>query len=361
MHNGDGLISPHEATWNEVAEAAAGGTSMGPQDVLYAWRDFECSSFAAALMCPRAPFRRFLIREAHSVEAGVAPRRDIGGDDAAHDFGVALSSLALLRRLSTGVPARGVSGQRHSAALGQHERGSRSVPALGGVPVAARTPGTGPAKTAHKPRSQISIMPDGEHTETVLLPLDVDPRCRRRIARASRSASICLRRCPRRATTNRRWSRRWRRPVARVVATRRFPPRRKQGAADCLEGSQHRLDRRCAVSRGHHDLLAQQSLSAARTMPATEQDATMNTNYVRTWRTASVRRPGAADRTGACAAAGTGRRALLERVRRAAGSSSFPSTRRCSRGATSSSAKSTIGIAPGAGNHSTSRLTKRTW
>src|SRR5688572_2863086 len=70
MHNGDGLISPHEATWNESAEAEAGGTGMGPQDVLYAWRDFECGSFAAALLCPRAPFRRFLIREAHSVEAG---------------------------------------------------------------------------------------------------------------------------------------------------------------------------------------------------------------------------------------------------------------------------------------------------
>jgi hypothetical protein len=50
---------------------------MGAQDVLYAWRDFECSFFAGALLCPRVPFRRFLIREAHSVIAchklGVTP------------------------------------------------------------------------------------------------------------------------------------------------------------------------------------------------------------------------------------------------------------------------------------------------
>ncbi len=50
---------------------------MGAQDVLYAWRDFECSFFAGALLCPRIPFRRFLIREAHRVAAceklGVTP------------------------------------------------------------------------------------------------------------------------------------------------------------------------------------------------------------------------------------------------------------------------------------------------
>ena len=73
----------------------------------------------------------------------LTPRRDIGGDDAAHDLGLAISSLAFLRRLSTGVPARCVSRQRHSAALGQHERGSGSVPALGGLPN-AQNPGTSP-------------------------------------------------------------------------------------------------------------------------------------------------------------------------------------------------------------------------
>ncbi|MDP9065587.1 MAG: DUF3612 domain-containing protein [Pseudomonadota bacterium] len=69
LHNGDGAISPHSAVHSGDSEipSAAG---MGAQDVLYAWRDFECSFFAGALLCPRLPFRRFLMREAHSVSAG---------------------------------------------------------------------------------------------------------------------------------------------------------------------------------------------------------------------------------------------------------------------------------------------------
>jgi transcriptional regulator with XRE-family HTH domain len=77
LHNGDGLISPHSATQSGEADAPASTAGMGTQDVLYAWRDFECSFFAGALLCPRIPFRRFLIREAHSVSActklGVTP------------------------------------------------------------------------------------------------------------------------------------------------------------------------------------------------------------------------------------------------------------------------------------------------
>jgi hypothetical protein len=38
--------------------------------VLHAWRDFECSFFAGALLCPKVPFRRFLTRESYRVEAG---------------------------------------------------------------------------------------------------------------------------------------------------------------------------------------------------------------------------------------------------------------------------------------------------
>jgi hypothetical protein len=43
---------------------------MNAQDVLHAWRDFECSFFAGALLCPKVPFRRFLTRESHRVESG---------------------------------------------------------------------------------------------------------------------------------------------------------------------------------------------------------------------------------------------------------------------------------------------------
>lgn len=75
LHEGDGLISPRYAAHTDEFAAAPAG--MGAQDVLYAWRDFECSFFAGALLCPRIPFRRFLIREAHSVAScrklGVTP------------------------------------------------------------------------------------------------------------------------------------------------------------------------------------------------------------------------------------------------------------------------------------------------
>jgi transcriptional regulator with XRE-family HTH domain len=163
MHNGDGLVSPHEATWNEVAEAAEGGTSMGPQDVLYAWRDFECSSFAAALMCPRAPFRRFLIREAHSVEAGAR---------------LGVTSAVMMRRMTS------VSPYRHWHFFDAYPPGFlRAVYRANGIPLPwgnmsvvpdpcprwavfqmLRNPASPTAKAAQKPRSQISIMPDGEHT-----------------------------------------------------------------------------------------------------------------------------------------------------------------------------------------------------
>jgi transcriptional regulator with XRE-family HTH domain len=72
LHGGDGLKSAH-ATGGEMGGSPAGGglaAGLSPQDVLHAWRDFECSFFAGALLCPKTPFRRFLTRESHSVEAG---------------------------------------------------------------------------------------------------------------------------------------------------------------------------------------------------------------------------------------------------------------------------------------------------
>src|SRR5580698_5289014 len=72
LHGGDGLKSPH-ATGGEMGgspEGATSGGGMNAQDVLHAWRDFECSFFAGALLAPRVPFRRFLARERYRVEAG---------------------------------------------------------------------------------------------------------------------------------------------------------------------------------------------------------------------------------------------------------------------------------------------------
>jgi transcriptional regulator with XRE-family HTH domain len=69
LHNGDGMILPHHATQSVQADNGAGPAPMGAQDVLFAWRDFECSVFAGALLCPRQPFRRFLVREAHRIDS----------------------------------------------------------------------------------------------------------------------------------------------------------------------------------------------------------------------------------------------------------------------------------------------------
>src|SRR5262250_2210725 len=72
LHGGDGLKSAH-ATGGEMGGSPEGGSSaagMDAQDVLHAWRDFECSFFAGALLAPRVPFRRFLARERYRVEAG---------------------------------------------------------------------------------------------------------------------------------------------------------------------------------------------------------------------------------------------------------------------------------------------------
>ena len=78
LHNGDGVVPPHSTAGVGLDDGAADAVAgMGPQDVLLAWRDFECSAFAGALLCPRQPFRQFLARESHDVRAaaklGVTP------------------------------------------------------------------------------------------------------------------------------------------------------------------------------------------------------------------------------------------------------------------------------------------------
>jgi hypothetical protein len=72
LHGGDGLKSPH-ATGGEMGESPDSGSpfhaGIEARDVLLAWRDFECSFFAGALLCPKVPFRRFLIRERYRIES----------------------------------------------------------------------------------------------------------------------------------------------------------------------------------------------------------------------------------------------------------------------------------------------------
>ena len=72
LHGGDGLKSVHATGGRlggtlETSAHSFGG--MNTHDVLYAWRDFECSFFAEALLCPKQPMRRFLMRENYRVDA----------------------------------------------------------------------------------------------------------------------------------------------------------------------------------------------------------------------------------------------------------------------------------------------------
>jgi transcriptional regulator with XRE-family HTH domain len=159
LHNGDGVISPHSTmhSGDEVSSSAAG---MGAQDVLYSWRDFECSFFAGALLCPRIPFRRFLIREAHSVSAG----RKLG-----------VTPALVMRRMTA------VSPYRHWHFFDAYSPGYlRAVYRGNGIPLPwgnmslvsdpcprwavfrllQETPAS--AAPAQKPKSQISVMQDGK-------------------------------------------------------------------------------------------------------------------------------------------------------------------------------------------------------
>ncbi len=76
LHSGDGIKSAM------VSDRRRGGTAreegldiiqehaLDAKDIVHAWRDFECSFFAAALLCPKVPFRRMLEQHAHEVTIG---------------------------------------------------------------------------------------------------------------------------------------------------------------------------------------------------------------------------------------------------------------------------------------------------
>jgi transcriptional regulator with XRE-family HTH domain len=159
LHNGDGLLPAHRATQTDGAQGNVNVAGMGAQDVLHAWRDFECSFFAGALLCPRVPFRRFLVREAHNVAAS-------------DKLGV--TAAVAMRRMTA------VSPYRYWHFFDAYPPGMlRAVYRGNGIPLPwgnmslvsdpcprwavfqmLRQPPA--AKQAHKPRSQISVMSDGK-------------------------------------------------------------------------------------------------------------------------------------------------------------------------------------------------------
>ena len=70
LHGGDGIVSSH------VSGGELGGSpkpfeklskTFEQKDVLYAWRDFECSFFAGALLCPKMPFRRAMNKVQYDI------------------------------------------------------------------------------------------------------------------------------------------------------------------------------------------------------------------------------------------------------------------------------------------------------
>jgi len=81
LHNGDGLKSIMVTGAHQPGSLREGSLDVGKsqavdaQDIMHAWRDFECSFFAGALLCPKVPFRRLLERHAHDID--VAERAEV--------------------------------------------------------------------------------------------------------------------------------------------------------------------------------------------------------------------------------------------------------------------------------------------
>jgi transcriptional regulator with XRE-family HTH domain len=94
LHNTDGIKSvlaiPPAPTTKAVFDATpeaftqnGDSSTVKAQDILHAWRDFESSFFAGALLCPKVPFRQLLDRQGYEigihehvgVSASVAMRR----------------------------------------------------------------------------------------------------------------------------------------------------------------------------------------------------------------------------------------------------------------------------------------------
>ena len=71
LHDGDGARTP------QISGGRISGRrhdaelpNVDAKDVLFAWRDFECSYFAAALLAPKTPFRQFLAKHSYAIDSG---------------------------------------------------------------------------------------------------------------------------------------------------------------------------------------------------------------------------------------------------------------------------------------------------
>ncbi|MGD9599018.1 MAG: DUF3612 domain-containing protein [Steroidobacteraceae bacterium] len=159
LHNGDGALASARVDRDEVDGVAPGAPGLGTRDALHAWREFECSVFAGALLCPRAPFRQLLVRESHRISI----HRRLG-----------VGPAVVMRRMTA------VSPYRHWHFFDGYPPGYlRTVYRGNGIPLPwgnlsvvpdpcphwavfrlLRTNGAGRASAAAKPTSQISAMLD---------------------------------------------------------------------------------------------------------------------------------------------------------------------------------------------------------
>ncbi|QYK02580.1 DUF3612 domain-containing protein [Shewanella psychrotolerans] len=83
LHNKDGLKSimvagrSHGTSLSEDTFNSPPSSTVDAQDILHAWRDFESSFFAGALLCPKVPFRQLLDRHGYEIDVaklvGVSP------------------------------------------------------------------------------------------------------------------------------------------------------------------------------------------------------------------------------------------------------------------------------------------------
>ena len=77
LHNNDGeksiMVAGDRAQYDvqkKRPNSSAPSTQLESQDILHAWRDFECSFFAAALLCPKVAFRQLLDRHGYEINIG---------------------------------------------------------------------------------------------------------------------------------------------------------------------------------------------------------------------------------------------------------------------------------------------------
>jgi transcriptional regulator with XRE-family HTH domain len=71
LHDGDGARAPQiSGGYGSDRRHDTESSNIDAKDILYAWRDFECSYFAAALLAPKTPFRQFLAKHAYAIDAG---------------------------------------------------------------------------------------------------------------------------------------------------------------------------------------------------------------------------------------------------------------------------------------------------